>query len=80
MNSIVFDKRELAAPAEPVGWPAEALSFNTPATATAGRPLEAVIQAETVYLICMAFCCRRIYSLPRKAAVVRLLEQPTAQY
>lgn len=57
MNSMVFDKRELAAPAEPVGSPAEALSFNTPATATAGRPLEGFIQAvihasaKTVYPI-----------------------------
>lgn len=57
MNSMVFDKRELAAPAEPVGSPAEALSFNTPATVTAGRPLEGFIQAvihasaKTVYPI-----------------------------
>lgn len=43
MNSMVFDKRELAAPAEPVGSPAEALSFNTPATT--GCPLEGFIQA-----------------------------------
>lgn len=38
MNAMGFDKHELAAPAEPVGSPAQPLSSNTPANAATGCP------------------------------------------